>query len=82
LPKSIDVNNELGLWLKLFKANTEEELQKIEKLGVPVMNQAIQAYRHISASEEFKEIERMRERARHDEAEAISHAIKKDRKNC
>ena len=38
------------------------------------MNQAIEAYRHVSASEQFKEIERMRDRARHNEASALGHA--------
>ena len=34
----------------------------------PDMEQAIEAYRHVSATDEFKEIERMRSRARHNEA--------------
>ena len=68
------------LWLKLFKAETEEELSKIEKLGVPVMNEAIGAYRHIAASPEFREIERVRSKARHDEAQALYNARLKERK--
>jgi hypothetical protein len=32
----------LLLWLKLFKAETEEELTKIELMAVPIMKQAIQ----------------------------------------
>ena len=60
--------------MKLFKAETEEELSKIEKMGVPVMNEAIGAYRHVAASPEFREIERMRSKARHDEAQALRNA--------
>jgi len=35
------------------------------------MNQAIGAYRSITASPEFQEIERLREKASHDEAQAL-----------
>ncbi len=38
------------------------------------MEEAIKAYRHVTATEEFKEIERLRSRARHNEASAIGHA--------
>jgi len=77
LPKLPPVDNtedELKLWLALFDAETEEELKKIEDLGVSVMTQAIEAYRHVSATDEFKEIERLRSRARHNEASALGHA--------
>ena len=62
------------LWLKLFKAETEEDLEKIESLGVETMTEAVKAYRHVSASNEFKEIERLRSKARHDEAQALRNA--------
>ena len=38
------------------------------------MSEAIVAYRHVAASDEFREIARMRSKARHDEAQAISNA--------
>jgi len=38
------------------------------------MQQAIEAYRSITASKEFQEIERLRSKARHDEAQALHHA--------
>jgi len=41
------------------------------------MSEAITAYRHVAASPEFKEIERMRSKARHDEAQAIYNAERK-----
>jgi len=50
-----------------------------EALGVPVMSQAIEAYRHVSASEQFKEIERLRSLARHNEASALAHAAEVER---
>ena len=36
------------LWLKLFKARTEEELVQIDKMGVPEMTEAVKAYRHVA----------------------------------
>ena len=67
----IDGSDKLSLWLALFNASTEEDLEKIKALEVPEMEQAIDAYYTITASEEFREIARMRERARHNEASAL-----------
>lgn len=64
----------LLLWLSLFKAETEEELEKIKEMEVPVMSQAINAYYTITASSEFREKERLRAKARHDEAQALYNA--------
>ena len=80
LPKEISKKDELELWLKLFKARTEEELKQIEETGVGVMKDAIGAYKHISAAPEFLELERMRSKARHDEAQALSHERLKTQK--
>ena len=71
LPKDVKEQDALLLWLSLFRAETEEDLEKIKGMGVPAMEQAISAYYSITASEEFREIERMREKARHDEAQAL-----------
>ena len=38
------------------------------------MNQAIGAYRNITATSEFRERERLYAKARHDEAQALHHA--------
>ena len=64
----------LLLWLSPFKAETEEELEKIKEMEMPVMSQAISAYYTITASSEFREKERLRAKARHDEAQALYHA--------
>jgi len=80
LPKSINTERGLELWLALFKAKTEEDLKKIEILEVPVMKQAIGAYRHVAATPEFRELERMRSKALHDEAQAMKHAKEQERK--
>ncbi len=44
------------------------------------MNEAIGAYRHVSATDEFKEIERLRSRTRHNEASALGHARREGEK--
>ena len=74
LPKGLNADDELKLWLSLFKADTEEEIAKIEALEVSIMQEAIGAYRHVAATDEFQEIERLRSRARHNEAAALRHA--------
>lgn len=79
LPERVDEQDLLGLWLSLFRAETEEDLEKIKALEVPVMNQAIDAYYTITASPEFRERERLRAKARHDEAQALLHAEQKGR---
>ena len=74
LPEEVSADDQLRLWLKLFDAETEEELRQIEALGAPIMNQAIEAYRSITATEEFRTLERMRADARHNEAAALRNA--------
>ena len=74
LPAIVNADDGLKLWLSLFKAETEEDLAKIEALEVSVMQEAIGAYRHVAATDEFKEIERLRSLARHNEASALRHA--------
>lgn len=69
----------LLLWLSLFKAETEEELEKIKEMEVPVMSQAINAYYTINASSEFHEKERLRAKARHDEAQALYNASREEK---
>jgi len=73
LPPLANTDNGRDLWLKLFNAETEEELTKIEEMGVSLMCEAIAAYRHVAASPEFREMERVRSKTRHDEAQAIYH---------
>ena len=77
LPDDVSEKDALLLWLSLFKAETEEDLEKIKGMGVPTMEQAINAYYTITASPEFREVERLREKARHDEAQALYHAEQK-----
>jgi len=71
---SIDPNNEKNLWLALFNAETEEELAVLSKTGGAVMGEAIEAYRGVTATEEFRNLEWMREKTRRDEAQALGNA--------
>ncbi len=65
LPDHVSDGDMLLLWLSLFKAETEEELEKIKEMEVPVMSQTIDAYYTITASSEFREKERLRAKAKH-----------------
>jgi predicted transposase/invertase (TIGR01784 family) len=74
LPEPIDGDEEIKFWLAFFRAKTEEELDEIIKKGVPVMKDAVAAYKSVAVSPEFEQIERLRERTRHNEASALGHA--------
>jgi len=77
VPAGLSKDNKLLLWLSLFKADTLEELEKIKTLEVPEMNEAISAYQEITVSPEFRELERQRSLARHNEATALYYAEQK-----
>jgi len=81
LPDDVSDGDMLLLWLSLFKAETEEDLEKIKEMEVPIMSQAINAYYTITASSEFREKERLRAKARHDEAQALHNARKEIAQN-
>jgi predicted transposase/invertase (TIGR01784 family) len=71
LPKIDSADEELNLWLSLFKAETEEELEKIESRGGEIMEQAVSTYRRVSGTREFQELERLRFEAKYNEAAAL-----------
>jgi predicted transposase/invertase (TIGR01784 family) len=74
---SIDTTSEKDLWLALFNAETEEELEKLIASGGEVMSQAVAAYHGITATEEFKYLEYLRTKTGHDEAQALRNAERK-----
>ncbi|MCL2815647.1 MAG: hypothetical protein FWD23_13705, partial [Oscillospiraceae bacterium] len=57
----------------------EEELKQLEALEVAIVTQAIGAYREVMVSAEFRELERLRADARHNEASALANAERKER---
>ena len=82
LPKApnlteLDYNNELELWLALFNASTQTELDKLATDGGEIMQKAIHAYESITATDEFKELEWARRKAEHDEATALANERRK-----
>ena len=72
--ENLDLNSERDLWLALFNAETEEELEKLVSDGGEVMGQAVEAYRGITATDEFKNLEWLRRKTMNDEAQAIYNA--------
>jgi predicted transposase/invertase (TIGR01784 family) len=74
LPPLENMDSIKEFWLKLFNAKTEEDLTKLTALEVPIMSQAVAAYRQVSTSPEFREYERIRQKARHDEAQIVRNA--------
>ena len=79
VPDITGADNELKFWLALFKARTEADLKKIEEMGGPIMEQAICAYRQVTATDEFKAIVRTRERTKANEISALSNARRRGR---
>ena len=71
---TIDTTSEQDLWLALFNASTEEELEELTAKGGKIMGQAVTAYRSITADEQYKYLERLRDKRDHDEAQALSNA--------
>lgn len=79
LPEGVAPNDAASLWLALFKAKTEEELHRLDAMGVTFVDQAITAYRAITADSMFRELERLRELAGHNEASALANARREGR---
>ncbi|MCL1884685.1 MAG: Rpn family recombination-promoting nuclease/putative transposase [Defluviitaleaceae bacterium] len=74
--ETINSSSEKDLWLALFNAETEEELEELSRNGGAVMSEAIQAYRGVTATEEFRNLEWLRAKTRRDESNALSNARK------
>jgi predicted transposase/invertase (TIGR01784 family) len=71
IPKTVIADNRLELWLSLFNAKTEEELEELAKTEVLEMAEAIKVFHQITVTPEFRERERLYSKARHDEASAL-----------
>jgi predicted transposase/invertase (TIGR01784 family) len=74
--KNPDKNKPMELWLQLINAETEEELNMLENTNVREINQAIVVLRELNADEKMRYISDMREKALHDEANALNSAKK------
>jgi len=80
LPDIIDKEDLLLIWLALFDADTEEELEMIEEMGVDEINEVVTAYRNLSQSPEFNLMETQRIMTEMDEAQALYNAREQERK--
>jgi predicted transposase/invertase (TIGR01784 family) len=80
LPQKVAAENLLELWLQLFRANTEEDLLRIKETGVPIMLKSLDAYRAVTASEEFQALARIRADALSNEASALADARRNERR--
>lgn len=58
-------------WLRIIKADNEEEFDMLEKKNDPIINEAVDTIYKMSADEKLQEIIRLRERARDEEMSAI-----------
>lgn len=75
----IDKNDHKKLWLQLINAETEEELDMLEKTGVPEIQKAVVILHEMSADEEMREMARLREKAILDEQSAMNFARREGR---
>ena len=79
LPKTIKRDDRLKVWLSLFRAKTEEELQQIKELEVPEMDEAIGAYYKVTAEDKLRELERSRHYAEMNRSSSMNYAIQGER---
>jgi len=75
LPEEVNKDDIPLVWLQLFKADTEEELQMSSDTELAEVNEVITAYRNLMASAEFREYERQREKAELDERQRTNNAV-------
>lgn len=75
----IDKNDRKKLWLQLIKAETKEELDMLEKTGVPEIQKAVVILHEMNADEQMREMARLREKAILDEKSAMNFARKQER---
>jgi len=73
----IGADDEIALWLSAINAETEEQLSTIKAKGGIIMEQLVDAYHSVAESNELREVMRLRERARLDEASALANAARK-----
>lgn len=70
----IDKSDRRKLWLQLLNAETKEELDMLEKTGVPEIQKAVVILHEMSEDEQLREVARLREKAIRDEKSMINFA--------
>lgn len=66
--ESVEEIDYMKLWLMLIDAETEEDLEELEKTNVKEIQDAIKVLREMSKDENLVKLAEMREKALHDEA--------------
>ena len=69
----------MELWLQLINAESEEELDMLQQTEVQPIQKAVMIIHQMSDDEKIQELARLREKALHDEASALSTARKEGR---
>ena len=77
--KQVNKNNRMELWLQLINAESEEELDMLQQTEVQPIQKAVMIIHQMSDDEKIQELARIREKALHDEASALSTARKEGR---
>jgi predicted transposase/invertase (TIGR01784 family) len=77
--KQVNKNNRMELWLQLINAESEEELDMLQQTEVQPIQKAVMIIHQMSDDEKIQELARLREKALHDEASALSTARKEGR---
>jgi predicted transposase/invertase (TIGR01784 family) len=72
-PKEIQGSEGIAPWLALFRAETEEDLDKVAERGGE-MKEAVEQIRYLAGSPEYLHLETLREMARLDEGQKLSNA--------
>jgi len=74
--KKLNPDDELNLWLSLFKAETTEDLEAIKNTGVIMLQEAVETYHKVQTTEQFEALQRARHFAEMNTQSALSHARK------
>ena len=77
IPKNINENKRIELWLKLIGAETEEELRELEKYKNKEIKEALDYVKKLNADENFKKQIEIREMALIEEISALNFAESK-----
>lgn len=72
--KKVDPNNRRELWMQFLNADSEEDFEMLKQTNVPIINKAVNVIYDLSEDTRMREMARIREKALHDEASALSNA--------
>ncbi|MCL1913539.1 MAG: Rpn family recombination-promoting nuclease/putative transposase [Eubacteriaceae bacterium] len=79
LPAAIDLADGMQVWHKILRVESEQGMAELEKIKneVDIVGKTLDGYKKITDSAEYRELERMREKIRFDESNALRSTEKK-----